>query len=55
LGEDVPATPIKSNELGRRARRPAFSALENRKLDDLGLKMRGWEEALRDYLVEETR
>lgn len=53
LGEEVPAAPIKSDDLGRRARRPAISALRNRKLDDLGLKMRGWKEALRDYLVVE--
>jgi dTDP-4-dehydrorhamnose reductase len=54
LDEDVLAIPIKSHELGRKAKRPAFSALKNRKLDDLGLKMRGWEDALRDYLAEET-
>lgn len=47
-------TPVKSEELGRRARRPAFSALENRKFGDLGLRMRGWEDASRDYLTGET-
>jgi len=51
LGEDVRMTPIKSDELGRRAKRPAFSALENRKLGGLGLQMRGWEDALKDYVV----
>jgi len=55
LGEDVQMTPIKSDELGRRARRPAFSALDNRRLHGLGLKMRGWEEALRDYLDGRVR
>ena len=55
LGEEVPAAPIKSEDLGRRARRPAISALENGKLHSLGLEMRGWEEALRDYMAEETR
>lgn len=54
LGEDVEVLPIKSYELGRKARRPAFSALRNRKLDNLELSMRGWKEALRDYLAEET-
>lgn len=54
LGEEVQMTPIKSDELGRRARRPAFSALENRKLGDLGLHMRRWEDALGDYLAGET-
>ncbi len=51
LGEEVAVKPIKSCELGRRARRPAFSALRNRKLNDLGLKMRRWNEALGDYLT----
>ena len=44
--------PIKSNEVRRLARRPIFSALVNKKLDDLGLRMRNWKEALRDYLIE---
>jgi dTDP-4-dehydrorhamnose reductase len=55
LGENVRMTPIKSDELGRRAKRPAFSALKNRKLDDLGLDMRSWDDALGDYLVGEAR
>jgi len=54
LGEDVRMMPIKSYELGRRAKRPAFSGLENRKLGDLGLRMRGWQDALGDYLAGET-
>ena len=44
--------PIKSSELKRLARRPIFSALKNKKLDDLGLRMRNWKEALKDYLIE---
>ena len=54
LGWDakIQITPIKSNELKMLARRPIFSALRNKKLDDLGLRMRNWKEALRDYLVE---
>ena len=48
----IQITPIKSNELKRLARRPTFSALKNNKLDDLGLRMRDWKEALRDYLIE---
>jgi len=51
LGEDVRMTPIKSDDLGKRARRPAFSGLKNQKLRDLGLEMRGWEDALVDYLA----
>ncbi len=52
MGWDVEITPITSGELKRLARRPIFSALENEKLEDIGLGMRNWEAALRDYLVE---
>ena len=52
LGWDVQVTPIKSSELNRLAKRPLFSALKNQKLEKLGLKMRHWRDALRDYLVE---
>jgi len=45
--------PIRSSELERLARRPVFSVLKNKKLDDLGLRMRTWKEALKDYLMEE--
>ena len=44
--------PIKSNELERIAKRPRFSALRNKKLENLGLRMRPWKEALEDYLKE---
>jgi dTDP-4-dehydrorhamnose reductase len=53
LGWDVEVKPIKSSELKRLARRPIFSALRNKKLDDLGLRMRNWKEALNDYLTEQ--
>lgn len=52
LGGDVHITPIKSSELKRLARRPIFSALQNTKLEALGLDMRTWKEALKDYLQE---
>jgi len=54
LGWDakIRITPIKSSELERLARRPVFSMLKNKKLDDLGLRMRDWKDALRDYLIE---
>ena len=48
----IQITPIRSSELKRLARRPVFSALKNKKLDDLGLRMRDWKGALKDYLVE---
>jgi dTDP-4-dehydrorhamnose reductase len=52
LGWDVHVTPVKSNDLKRLARRPIFSALKNTKLEKLGLRMRMWKEALKDYLKE---
>ena len=51
-GAQIQITPIRSSELKRLARRPVFSALKNKKLDDLGLSMRNWKEALKDYLIE---
>ena len=55
LGWDaqIQITPIKSSKLKRLARRPIFSALRNKKLDDLGLGMRNWKDALNDYLTEQ--
>jgi len=52
LGWDVEVIPIKSVELKRLAKRPQFSALKNEKLAKLGLRMRHWKDALKDYLVE---
>jgi len=46
--------PIKSDELNRKARRPKFSALESKKLNSFGLRMRNWEDALKDYLREKS-
>jgi dTDP-4-dehydrorhamnose reductase len=54
LGRDVHITPIKSGELKRLARRPVFSALENTKLEKLGLSMRPWQESLKEYLMGEN-
>ena len=52
LGWEVDVKPINSSELNRLARRPRFSALENKKLHTLGLKMPDWREALEEYLRE---
>jgi len=50
---DVKVSPIKSSELDRPAKRPAFSVLDNKKFENLcGYKMRGWQEALKEYLGE---
>jgi dTDP-4-dehydrorhamnose reductase len=45
-------TPIKTNQLQMKAKRPQFSALKSIKLPKYGIKMRGWKQALYDYLVE---
>jgi len=44
--------PIQTNQLQAKARRPMFSALESIKLQEYGIKVRDWKEALRDYLLE---
>lgn len=49
---DVDMEPITTKELNPKAKRPKFSALESEKLPDYSLKMRGWKEALEDYLKE---
>lgn len=51
VGLDVDISPIKSESLSQRARRPPFSALDSLLLRSHGLTMRHWREALRDYLV----
>jgi dTDP-4-dehydrorhamnose reductase len=45
-------TPIKTDQLQMKAKRPRFSALKSVKLQNFGIEMRDWEEALRDYLAE---
>ncbi len=49
---DVAIIPIRSEELGRPARRPKYSVLSNASLLQYGLSMRSWQEAIRDYLQE---
>ncbi|WP_054840611.1 dTDP-4-dehydrorhamnose reductase [Thermococcus peptonophilus] len=53
LGWDVQIKPIKSNELNRLAKRPRFSALKNEKLEELGLNMKPWKEALKGGYLQE--
>ncbi|MGQ9531088.1 MAG: dTDP-4-dehydrorhamnose reductase [Candidatus Bathycorpusculaceae bacterium] len=45
-------TPIKTDQLQMKAKRPRFSALKSVKLPKYGIKMRDWREALYDYLTE---
>ncbi len=52
LNWGVEVKPIKSSELKRLAKRPQFSALKNKELEKLGLKMKPWREVLEEYLKE---
>jgi dTDP-4-dehydrorhamnose reductase len=46
--------PITSSELGRLAKRPAFSVLDNTKFEKAaGFVMRKWQDALREYIYEQ--
>lgn len=52
-GIDADISPISSSEFGAKARRPAYSVLENRNLKLLGLDdMMPWRHALKEYLKE---
>ncbi len=52
LNMDVEASPISSDELGRKAARPANSVFDLTKLEgSTGIRMRGWMDALREYLA----
>ena len=46
----IPLEPITSYDLNRLAQRPAFSALENAKLEKIGLNLPNWKDALRTFL-----
>lgn len=43
---------IKSRDTQTKAKRPKFSALENRNLGNSGLEMKSWKIALKEYLIE---
>jgi dTDP-4-dehydrorhamnose reductase len=51
-GFDSSLTPAKTTQSPGKANRPKFSALRSTKLSKYGLQMRGWREALHDYLLE---
>jgi len=52
VGRDIEVKPIKYEELQTKARRPRFSALQSIKLPKYGIELRGWREALYEYLIE---
>jgi len=45
-------TPIKTEQLTMKAKRPQFSALKSIKLTNYDMEVPTWQEALREYLVE---
>lgn len=50
-GTQIDVSPVSSEEYGSPANRPAYSVLENKGLNDLGINsFRPWEDALDDYL-----
>jgi dTDP-4-dehydrorhamnose reductase len=56
LGIDIDITPVKARYFQSAVRRPAYSVLESKRLDNLGLgNLRPWQEALKDYLKERKK
>ncbi|NQU94940.1 MAG: dTDP-4-dehydrorhamnose reductase [Candidatus Omnitrophica bacterium] len=52
--ENVKVLPIKSKDLARPAKRPAFSVLDNSKFEKVtNFKMRSWKETLKEYVGRE--
>ncbi len=47
-------TPIKTEQLTVKAKRPRFSALKSMKLPQYGLEMPTWQQALHEYLIEKS-
>jgi dTDP-4-dehydrorhamnose reductase len=45
-------TPIKTEQLTMKAKRPRFSALKSIRLPQYGFEVPTWQEALREYLIE---
>lgn len=49
-GIDKPVHAIKMHELERPAQRPSYSVLKNFNLEQIGIRMRPWQDALKDFL-----
>lgn len=54
LGLPNELTPVSSSEFDAPARRPAYSALDNTAARELGVELRPWRSALREYLEREA-
>ncbi|EDY35473.1 dTDP-4-dehydrorhamnose reductase [Aciduliprofundum boonei T469] len=52
IGYRISLKSIKSVELNRLAKRPIFSAIKNKNIKRIGLRMPKWEEAIRKYLED---
>ena len=49
---EIHIKPISSDKLGRLAKRPLMSALNNKKLETIGVNMPPWKDALKRYILE---
>jgi dTDP-4-dehydrorhamnose reductase len=54
-GRNPPISPITSEQAGRPAKRPAYSALSPKALTSYGILLRTWQEALQAYLADLKR
>ncbi len=52
MGLTPELTPIKTEQLTMKAKRPRFSVLKSIRLPQYGIEMSTWQEALRKYLIE---
>ena len=52
IGIDVNLSPIKTNMLYLKAKRPIFSPLQSVKLKTYGIEIERWDTALKNYLIE---
>ncbi|RIW29348.1 dTDP-4-dehydrorhamnose reductase [Bacillus salacetis] len=53
LNEECTVIPVTSQEYGSTVPRPAYSVLSHKKINEKGIFMRNWKEALHEYLTKE--
>jgi len=54
-GIERPVRPITMYDLGRSAQRPAYSVLRNFCLEQIGIRMRPWQTALKDFMENDLK